>query len=107
MQRLPGAIFQQENTRPQTARVSQDYLRTVTTLPWPSLFPDLSPIEHIWDHWGWRVGHPMSLNEREAKLQQIWNTMSQDILQKLYDLMPNRIASCNRVLNPLFFCLFL
>ncbi|GFX62326.1 transposable element Tcb2 transposase [Trichonephila clavipes] len=33
MQRLPGAIFQQDNARPHTARVSQVCLRTVTTLP--------------------------------------------------------------------------
>ncbi|GFX63019.1 transposable element Tcb2 transposase [Trichonephila clavipes] len=34
MQWLPGAISQQDNVRPYTARVSQDCLRTVTTLPW-------------------------------------------------------------------------
>ncbi|GFU50049.1 uncharacterized protein TNCV_4933961 [Trichonephila clavipes] len=47
MQRLPGAIFQQDNARPHTAGVSQDCLRTVTTLPWPALSPDLSPIGHL------------------------------------------------------------
>ncbi|GFS48160.1 l-Fucosyltransferase [Trichonephila clavipes] len=49
---LPGAIFQQDNARPHTTRVAQDCLRTVTTLPWPSRSPDLSPIEHIRDHLG-------------------------------------------------------
>ncbi|GFW79390.1 l-Fucosyltransferase [Trichonephila clavipes] len=52
MQRLPGAIFKRENARPHTARVSQRCLRNVTTLPLPVKSPDLSPIEHIWDHWG-------------------------------------------------------
>ncbi|GFX82749.1 transposable element Tcb2 transposase [Trichonephila clavipes] len=33
VQWLPGAIFQQDNACPQTARVSQDCLHTVTTLP--------------------------------------------------------------------------
>ncbi|GFW32492.1 transposable element Tcb1 transposase [Trichonephila clavipes] len=56
--------------------------------------PDLSPIEHIWDYLGWRVGHPTSLNELEAKLQQIWNGMSQDIIQNFYASIPDRIASC-------------
>ncbi|GFT18949.1 transposable element Tcb2 transposase [Trichonephila clavipes] len=42
-----GAIFQQDNALPHTARVSQDCLRTVTNLPWPARSPDLSPIEHI------------------------------------------------------------
>ncbi|GFS71309.1 transposable element Tcb1 transposase [Trichonephila clavipes] len=77
-------------------RVSQDYLRTVATLPWPARSPDLSSIEHIWDHLGWRVGYPMSLNELEARLQQIWSEMSQDIIQNLYASMPNHIASCIR-----------
>ncbi|GFU87663.1 transposable element Tcb1 transposase [Trichonephila clavipes] len=74
-------------------RVSQDYLRIVTTLPWPARSPDLFPIEHIWDHLGRRVGHPTSLNEQEARLQQIWNELSQDIMQNLYASMPDRIAS--------------
>ncbi|GFU89058.1 transposable element Tcb2 transposase [Trichonephila clavipes] len=52
MQRLSGAIFQQDNARPHTTRVSQDCLRTVTTLPSPARSPDLSPIEHIWDQLG-------------------------------------------------------
>ncbi|GFT07758.1 transposable element Tcb2 transposase [Trichonephila clavipes] len=47
IQRLSGAIFLPDNVRPLTARVSQDCLRTVTTLPWPVGSPDLSPIEHI------------------------------------------------------------
>ncbi|GFW25812.1 zinc finger BED domain-containing protein 5 [Trichonephila clavipes] len=41
-----------------TARVSQDCFRTVIILPWSTRFPNLSPIEHIWDHLGRRVGHP-------------------------------------------------
>ncbi|GFX71233.1 transposable element Tcb1 transposase [Trichonephila clavipes] len=69
MQRLPGTIFQQDNAWPYTTRVSQNCLRTVTTLPWPSRSPDLSPIEHIWEHLGWRVEHPMSLNELKTRLQ--------------------------------------
>ncbi|GFT78044.1 transposable element Tcb2 transposase [Trichonephila clavipes] len=54
MQWLSGAIFQQDNTRPHTVRVCQDCLRTVTALPRPALSPDLSPIEHTWDHLGWQ-----------------------------------------------------
>ncbi|GFS63192.1 transposable element Tcb2 transposase [Trichonephila clavipes] len=65
MERLPGALFQQDNAQPYTARVSQDSLRTVTTLLWPDRSPDLSPIEHIWNHLGRRVGHSTSLNELE------------------------------------------
>ncbi|GFX96992.1 transposable element Tcb2 transposase [Trichonephila clavipes] len=69
MQWLSGALFQQHNARPQTARVSQDYLRTVTSLPWPARSPDLSPIEHIWDYFERHVGHPTNLNELEDSNQ--------------------------------------
>ncbi|GFS69148.1 transposable element Tcb2 transposase [Trichonephila clavipes] len=69
-----------------------------TSLPWNVRSPDLSPIEHIWDPLGQRVGYPTSLNKLEARLQQICNEMSQDIIQSLY---------ANGVLNLPFFGLFL
>ncbi|GFW46208.1 transposable element Tcb1 transposase [Trichonephila clavipes] len=96
MQPLPGANFQQNNDQPYTPSVSQNCLHTVTTLPWPCRSPDLSPIKHIWDHLGRRVGYPTSLNELEARLQQIWNEISQDIMQNLYVSMSDCIASCIR-----------
>ncbi|GFX53397.1 transposable element Tcb2 transposase [Trichonephila clavipes] len=70
------------------ARVTQDYLRTVTTLPLPSRSPNLSPIEHIWDNLGWPVDHPSSLKELEARVQQTFNEMSQDIMQKFMSQCP-------------------
>ncbi|GFX44461.1 transposable element Tcb2 transposase [Trichonephila clavipes] len=42
MQRLPEAIFQQDNAWRHTARVSQECLLTVTSLPWPARSPDVS-----------------------------------------------------------------
>ncbi|GFX82568.1 transposable element Tcb2 transposase [Trichonephila clavipes] len=68
MQRLPEVIFQEDNIRPHTARVSQDRLCTVTTLSWSSRSPEFSPIEYIWDQLGLRVGHSTSLKELEARL---------------------------------------
>ncbi|GFU76021.1 transposable element Tc1 transposase [Trichonephila clavipes] len=44
---LPGTIFQQDNARPHTARVAQDFLLHFQTLPWPTRSPDLSPVEHV------------------------------------------------------------
>ncbi|GFX53377.1 DDE_3 domain-containing protein [Trichonephila clavipes] len=43
---LPGAIFQQDNARPHTARIAQDFLRHFQTIAWPARSPDLSPVEH-------------------------------------------------------------
>ncbi|GFT52278.1 transposable element Tcb1 transposase [Trichonephila clavipes] len=71
MQRLPGAIFN----------------KTILGI-------QLSPIEHMWDDLGCLVRHFTSVNKLIGTLQQIWNEMSQDIIQNLNASMPDRIASC-------------
>ncbi|GFX90737.1 DDE_3 domain-containing protein [Trichonephila clavipes] len=44
---LPGAIFQQDNAHPHTARVAQDFLRHFQTVPWPARSADLFPVELV------------------------------------------------------------
>ncbi|GFT28685.1 uncharacterized protein TNCV_4832471 [Trichonephila clavipes] len=68
MKRLPGVIFQQDNAQPHTARVSQDCLRTVTSLPWPARSPDLCLQSNIsgiiWDD---ELGIPrVGTNQRQC-----------------------------------------
>ncbi|UYV84126.1 hypothetical protein LAZ67_X001263, partial [Cordylochernes scorpioides] len=46
LQGVPNALYQQDNARPHTARISQQALQDVQMLPWPPYSPDLSPIEH-------------------------------------------------------------
>ncbi|GFY18225.1 hypothetical protein TNCV_2046311 [Trichonephila clavipes] len=48
----PRGPFSKRQCSASSARVSQDCLCTVTTLPFPALSPDLSPIGHIWNHFG-------------------------------------------------------
>ncbi|UYV82905.1 tnxb [Cordylochernes scorpioides] len=46
---VPNALYQQDNARQHTARISQQALKDVQMLPWPPYSPELSPIEHVWD----------------------------------------------------------
>ncbi|GFV65615.1 transposable element tc3 transposase [Trichonephila clavipes] len=54
----PGAIYQQDNARPHTARLSQQCLQGYHFLPWPARSPDLSPIEHVWTRWEGNCSRP-------------------------------------------------
>ncbi|GFX82609.1 HTH_Tnp_Tc3_2 domain-containing protein [Trichonephila clavipes] len=54
----PGAIYQQDNARPHTARLSQQCLQGYDVLPWLARSPDLSPIEHVWTRWEGNCSRP-------------------------------------------------
>ncbi|GFY00234.1 DDE_3 domain-containing protein [Trichonephila clavipes] len=68
---LPGAFFHQDNARPHTARVSQDFLRHFETLPWPARFPDSSPVEHVWYQLKWQMPSCYSVHDLELAVQDL------------------------------------
>ncbi|UYV84839.1 hypothetical protein LAZ67_X003662 [Cordylochernes scorpioides] len=70
LQRVPNALYQQDNARPHTARISQQALQDVQMLPWPPYSPDLSPIEHVWDIIGRRL-HALPQPRSEDELWQM------------------------------------
>ncbi|GFX64479.1 DDE_3 domain-containing protein [Trichonephila clavipes] len=90
----PGAIFQQDNARPHTARVAQDFLRHFQTLPWPSRFPDLSPVLHVWDELKRQMPSCHSVHDLELTVQDLWAHLPQDNIRCLINSMPDRVAAC-------------
>ena len=83
-----------------TARATRALLQAnrINVLPWPSLSPDLNPIEHIWDVIGQRVRSRVTLNIRDLErfVVEEWNGVAQLTLR-------NYIASmrspCQAVVN--------
>ncbi|GFS64744.1 DDE_3 domain-containing protein [Trichonephila clavipes] len=68
---LSGAIFRQDNARPHTARVAQDFLHHFQTLPWPARSPDLSPVEHVWDQLKRKMPSGHSVHDLELAVQDL------------------------------------
>ncbi|GFT70426.1 transposable element Tcb2 transposase [Trichonephila clavipes] len=91
---LPGAIFQQDNARPHTARVAQDFLRHFQTLPWPARCPDLSPVEHLWDQLKRQMPSCHSVHDLELAVQDLWAYLPQDNIRCLINSMPDHVVAC-------------
>ena len=72
----------------------------IRTLPWPTLSPDLNPIEHLWDEFGRRVRNglnpPETLDELRWALTQEWNNIPQAFIRNLIGSMRRR---CQAVIN--------
>ena len=92
-------IFQQDNARPHTARVTRDFLaaNNVNVLPWPSRFPDLNHIEHLWDELDRRLRQrqrqPQTLQALAACLQEEWQRIPQAFIRRLIQSMTRRVRT--------------
>ncbi|UYV73852.1 hypothetical protein LAZ67_11001141, partial [Cordylochernes scorpioides] len=97
LQGVPNALYQQDNARPHTARISQQALQDVQMLPWPPYSPELSPIEHVWDIIGRRLHalpQPRSEDELWQMVESEWRAIPQDAIRTLIDSQPRRVAAC-------------
>ncbi|GFV73744.1 transposable element Tc1 transposase [Trichonephila clavipes] len=65
LQDNPGAIFQQDNARPQVAETVRDFCSAqhMQLLPWPAYSPDMLPIKHVRDLVGWIVIRVLQLQK--------------------------------------------
>ncbi|GFV27429.1 transposable element Tcb2 transposase [Trichonephila clavipes] len=91
---LPGAFFQQDNDRPHTARVAQDFRRHFRTLAWPVRSPDLFPLEHVWDQLKRQMLSCHSAHDLELAVQDLCAYLPQDNIRCLINSMPDRGVAC-------------
>ena len=74
------AILMHDNARSRVARICRQFLNRndVNVLPWPSVSPDMNPIEHIWDYLDRKVrvrGNVHNLRDLEKACIQEWNNI--------------------------------
>ena len=100
VQQHQGTLFQHDNARPHTARLTTDFLnrQNVDVLPWPSRSPDLNPIEHLWDHLGRQLRRrqlqPHNVQQLEQALHYEWARIPDYVIRRLTSSMRRRVLSC-------------
>ncbi|GFX34431.1 transposable element Tcb2 transposase [Trichonephila clavipes] len=67
-------------------------------MDWPARFPDLNPIEHVWDflgrHLAVRTLPPVMIRELRLALQDEWAAMPQQLIDTLILSMGRRFETC-------------
>ncbi|CAL5989042.1 DDE_superfamily endonuclease domain-containing protein [Hexamita inflata] len=90
--------FQQDNASTHTAEIVQHYFdqKGIEPLPWSPHSPDLSIIENIWHLLKLKL--PVKVYENRddfvAAIRLAWTQIGQDVVDALYESIPNRIKEC-------------
>ncbi|GFX96271.1 transposable element Tcb2 transposase [Trichonephila clavipes] len=70
----------------------------IERMDWPARFPDLNPIEHVWDFLGRRLATrtlpPVTIRELRLALQDEWAAMPQQLIDTLILSMGRRCETC-------------
>jgi transposase len=94
----PRAKFVQDNAPAHNAIRVKEWLSTsgIRVVPWPSLSPDLNPIENVWAIVKRRIGSPSfsSTEELWQATQTAWNSITTSEILKIVDSMKKRISMC-------------
>ncbi|GFW58464.1 transposable element Tc3 transposase [Trichonephila clavipes] len=96
----PDFLFMDDNAPCHRAVLIDDSLEkeNFQRKSWPANFPDLNPIEHVWDMLGRQItalSHPpSSVAELKKALQEAWKRLSLQLIHHLIASMVNRCAAC-------------
>ena len=96
----PGLTFQQDNVTPHTALLTRNFLRNacINVVDWPSLSPDLNPIEHMWDELGRRLRQQVNPSQTLQAIGQAlinqWRRLPVRIFQRSSSVDEKTLCSC-------------
>ena len=90
-------IFQQDGAPCHTAKRVKKWFEEeeLELLPWPSLSPDLNPIEHLWVEIDKKLARVSldSMAELEEALQKYWSEITRQEVLTLIESMPRRVQA--------------
>ena len=90
--------FQQDNAPCHTARSIKQYMeeKLLNLMPWPARSPGLNPIENLWSWMDCKLqkSKPTNLVQLKTQMQELWNTVPQELIRKLIDSMVRRVLAC-------------
>ena len=99
---MSNSIFQQDGAPAHHSKKSQEWLKN--NIPsfwekgiWPGNSPDLNPIENVWAIMKSDMDTmtlPHNLKKLENNIKLAWSRLSPDMLENLYNGMPNRVNKC-------------
>lgn len=92
-----GAWFQHDNDPKHAAKLTTDFLqrKRVKVLQWPSMSPDLNPIEHLWGVLKRKVEErqPKNLQQLKEVVLEEWKGIDSEVCRNLVHSMPRRVAA--------------
>ncbi|GFX57161.1 transposable element Tcb2 transposase [Trichonephila clavipes] len=92
-------ILMNDNCKPHRANMVEDFLfdEGIIQMEWPACFPDMNPIDHVWDALGRRVAGyqppPQTLQELERALLEKWDRIPQLVINSLIDSIIQRCST--------------
>ncbi|GFV77132.1 transposable element Tc1 transposase [Trichonephila clavipes] len=81
-----------DNARPHLSLSVGELLESdnITGMDWPAYFPDLNPIEHVWDALGRRIAARLHHPENTQQTDEEWALLPQEIMHQLVPSMRRR-----------------
>ena len=90
-----GALFQHDNDPKHSARLTSAFLKKkkVKVIEWPSMSPDINPIEHLWGVLKRRVEQrqPSSRSQLKEVISEEWHLITAETCSNLVTSMPRRL----------------